>query len=280
MPRSDASSSRWPSSCSHRRSARTSEEADQRSNAGRPRTDHRLRVRPRNLTIARGTVVRWVNRGARTHTDVEHGPVEPQPGARRDLGRRFRRMGTFAYHCSIHPADDGADQRHVADEHAPSRLRSSPCGAAGLGCGARGPTAHDRVHARERLRADEQLHRHRQGARTAGAPRRVRGRGVVEGKLEPLGFEEDLVDLSPPAEGDQDAGQFWIDFVAETAPEFRKPTIEQLAAFIEPVWSSLIDGAVYATNSSRRSWNGPSPTSSSRTTSTAFRHCSPTARPG
>ena len=66
-----------------------------------------------------------------------------------------------------------------------------------------------------------------------------------KGKLEPLGFEEDLVDLSPPAGGDQDAGQFWIDFVAETAPEFRKPTIEQLATFIEPVWSSLIDGAMY-----------------------------------
>jgi MGT family glycosyltransferase len=65
------------------------------------------------------------------------------------------------------------------------------------------------------------------------------------GKLEPLGFEEDLVDLAPPAEGEQDAGQFWIDFVAETAPEFRKPTIEQLGTFIEPVWSSLIDGARY-----------------------------------
>jgi UDP:flavonoid glycosyltransferase YjiC (YdhE family) len=66
-----------------------------------------------------------------------------------------------------------------------------------------------------------------------------------EGRLEPLGFEEDLVDLAPPAEGDQDAGQFWIDFVSETAPEFRKPTIEQLETFIEPVWSSLIDGAIY-----------------------------------
>ena len=65
------------------------------------------------------------------------------------------------------------------------------------------------------------------------------------GRLEPLGFEEDLVDLAPPAEGDQDAGQFWIDFVSETAPEFRKPTIEQLETFIEPVWSSLIDGAIY-----------------------------------
>ena len=68
-----------------------------------------------------------------------------------------------------------------------------------------------------------------------------------KGRLEPLGFEEDLVDLAPPPEGDaeQDAGQFWTDFITETAPEFRKPTIEQLATFIEPVWASLIDGATY-----------------------------------
>ena len=68
-----------------------------------------------------------------------------------------------------------------------------------------------------------------------------------KGKLEPLGFEEDLVDLAPPPEGDgdQDAGQFWIDFISETAPEFRKPTIEQLSTFIEPVFASLIDGATY-----------------------------------
>jgi MGT family glycosyltransferase len=74
-----------------------------------------------------------------------------------------------------------------------------------------------------------------------------------KGRLEPLGFEEDLVDLAPPAsagegaaEGaDQDAGQFWTDFIAETAPEFRKPTIEQLETFIEPVFRSLVDGAKY-----------------------------------
>jgi MGT family glycosyltransferase len=67
------------------------------------------------------------------------------------------------------------------------------------------------------------------------------------GKLEPLGFEEDLVDLAPPPEGEaeQDAGQFWTDFITETAPEFRKPTIEQLSTFIEPVFASLIDGATY-----------------------------------
>src|SRR6266513_5383396 len=68
---------------------------------------------------------------------------------------------------------------------------------------------------------------------------RKRGHRVVfaaeaswKGKLEPLGFEEDLVDLAPPAGSDQDAGQFWKDFVAQTAPEFRKPTIEQLDTFI------------------------------------------------
>jgi MGT family glycosyltransferase len=67
------------------------------------------------------------------------------------------------------------------------------------------------------------------------------------GKLEPLGFEEDLVDLAPPPEdgSEQDAGQFWIDFIDETAPEFRKSTIEQLATFIEPVFRSLVDGARY-----------------------------------
>ncbi len=64
-----------------------------------------------------------------------------------------------------------------------------------------------------------------------------------KGQLEPLGFEEDLVDLAPPAAGEQDAGQFWTDFITETAPEFRKPTIEQLGTFIEPVFRSLIDGA-------------------------------------
>ncbi len=66
-----------------------------------------------------------------------------------------------------------------------------------------------------------------------------------KGRLEPLGFEEDLVDLAPPPEEAQDAGQFWTDFITETAPEFRRPTIDQLETFIEPVFRSLIDGARY-----------------------------------
>jgi MGT family glycosyltransferase len=69
------------------------------------------------------------------------------------------------------------------------------------------------------------------------------------GKLEPFGFVEELVDLAEPASGDDagdaDAGKFWTDFIAETAPEFRKPTIEQLEAFIQPTYQALIDGAKY-----------------------------------
>jgi MGT family glycosyltransferase len=84
---------------------------------------------------------------------------------------------------------------------------------------------------------------------------RKRGHRVVfaaeaswKGRLEPLGFVEDLVDLAPPPPPDapeQDAGQFWKDFIRDTAPEFRKPTVEQLATFMQPTWQALIDGARY-----------------------------------
>jgi MGT family glycosyltransferase len=65
------------------------------------------------------------------------------------------------------------------------------------------------------------------------------------GTLEAQGFEEALMRLKPPSEGDEVPGQFWKDFVRETAPEFRKPTIDQLEGFILPVWQELVDGARY-----------------------------------
>jgi MGT family glycosyltransferase len=88
---------------------------------------------------------------------------------------------------------------------------------------------------------------------------RKRGHRVVfaaesswAGRLEPLGFVEDLVDLAPAPEPDpdaatseQDAGQFWKDFIRDTSPEFRKPTIEQLGTFMQPTWQALIDGAMF-----------------------------------
>ena len=84
---------------------------------------------------------------------------------------------------------------------------------------------------------------------------RERGHRVVfaaerswEGRLSALGFVEDLVDLAPPPPADapeQAAGQFWTDFIRDTSPEFRKPTIEQLTTFVQPTWQALIDGAMY-----------------------------------
>ncbi|MEV1169218.1 glycosyltransferase [Nonomuraea sp. NPDC049784] len=83
---------------------------------------------------------------------------------------------------------------------------------------------------------------------------RRRGHRVVfaaeaswKGKLEALGFEEDLVDLAPPPENaeEQDPGQFWKDFIRETAPEYRKSTQEQLETVTKPIWAELIDGVKY-----------------------------------
>jgi MGT family glycosyltransferase len=65
------------------------------------------------------------------------------------------------------------------------------------------------------------------------------------GALEERGFEERLMRLQPPAETEEEPGQFWKDFIRETGPVFRKPTIEQLEGFIQPTWQALIDGSKY-----------------------------------
>ncbi|HYM84260.1 MAG TPA: nucleotide disphospho-sugar-binding domain-containing protein, partial [Candidatus Dormibacteraeota bacterium] len=65
------------------------------------------------------------------------------------------------------------------------------------------------------------------------------------GRLEAYGFEERLMRLGPPPEVEEAPGQFWKDFIRDTAPEFRKPTIEQLSTFLLPTWQALVDGAEY-----------------------------------
>ena len=71
-----------------------------------------------------------------------------------------------------------------------------------------------------------------------------------QGKLAALGFEEDLVDLAPAPEGDdgdeeQDAGQFWKDYIKAVSPEFRKTTAEQLETVTLPIWEELANGAKF-----------------------------------
>ena len=82
---------------------------------------------------------------------------------------------------------------------------------------------------------------------------RERGHRVVfvveesfAGSLEAQGFEERLMRLGPPSEVEEAPGQFWKDFIRETAPVFRTPTIDQLESFIEPTFRALCDGVGYA----------------------------------
>lgn len=65
------------------------------------------------------------------------------------------------------------------------------------------------------------------------------------GTLEEKGFEERLMRLAPPPEVEEEPGQFWKDFIRETAPVFRKSTFDQLGEFIAPTWEALLDGARY-----------------------------------
>ena len=65
------------------------------------------------------------------------------------------------------------------------------------------------------------------------------------GKLEAQGFEERLMRLTPTPTEPEVPGQFWKDFIRETAPVFRTPTIDQLAEFIAPTFEALCDGARY-----------------------------------
>ncbi len=81
---------------------------------------------------------------------------------------------------------------------------------------------------------------------------RARGHRVVfiveesfAGTLEARGFEERLMRLGPAPEVEEAPGQFWKDFIRDTAPTFRKPTIEQLGEFLEPTWRALADGSRY-----------------------------------
>jgi plastocyanin len=61
--------------------------------------------KPKTITIAKGTKVRWTNRGSANHTTTSNKGLWDSgvlaPGA--SFGRVFRKVGTFKYHCTIHP---------------------------------------------------------------------------------------------------------------------------------------------------------------------------------
>ncbi len=66
------------------------------------------------------------------------------------------------------------------------------------------------------------------------------------GELVKRGFDEVLMRLSPAPEGPEAVGGGWAEFIRVTAPEFRKPTIDQLETVTKPIWVELVEGAKYA----------------------------------
>jgi plastocyanin len=60
------------------------------------------RFRPRNITIDRGTFVRWVNRDNLDHTSTGPGWNSGRLDPGDTFRRRFNQTGTFSYRCTIH----------------------------------------------------------------------------------------------------------------------------------------------------------------------------------
>jgi MGT family glycosyltransferase len=75
------------------------------------------------------------------------------------------------------------------------------------------------------------------------------------GTLEARGFEERLMRLGPAPTEPEIPGQFWKDFIRDTAPVFRTSTRDQLEAFMLPTWQALADGARYVEPRLREIWD-------------------------
>ena len=95
---------------------------------------------------------------------------------------------------------------------------------------------------------------------------RERGMRVVfvieesfKGELEKRGFEEALIRVGPPPEHEEQVGEGWAEFIRVTAPEFRKPTIEQLETVTAPIVEELAGGSKYAHDRMMEIWDDVRP---------------------
>ncbi len=95
---------------------------------------------------------------------------------------------------------------------------------------------------------------------------RERGHRVVfvvdasfEGVLEGKGFEERVMRMAPPEENADPTADPWAEFIRVTAPEFRKPTIEQQATVTRPIWEALVAGARYSHDRLMEIWDDVRP---------------------
>src|SRR5438034_9727436 len=78
-------------------------------------------------------------------------------------------------------------------------------------------------------------------------------------ELESRGFEERVMRMAPPEEAADPAADPWAEFIRVTAPEFRKPTIEQQATVTRPIWEALIAGSSYSHDRVMEIWKDVRP---------------------
>jgi MGT family glycosyltransferase len=95
---------------------------------------------------------------------------------------------------------------------------------------------------------------------------RERGHRVVfvvdasfETLLEAKGFEERVMRMAPPEEAADPTADPWAEFIRDTAPEFRKPTIEQQATVTRPIWEALVAGSSYSHDRLMEIWDDVRP---------------------
>jgi MGT family glycosyltransferase len=67
-----------------------------------------------------------------------------------------------------------------------------------------------------------------------------------EGVLAKRGFEERLMRMAPTEDEADPAADPWAEFIRVTAPEFRRPTIDQIATVTKPIWEALVAGEQYS----------------------------------
>jgi MGT family glycosyltransferase len=79
------------------------------------------------------------------------------------------------------------------------------------------------------------------------------------GELDKRGFEERLMRMAPPdVDADPDADP-WAEFIRVTAPEFAKPTIEQIETVTKPIWEALVAGERYSHERLMEIWDDVRP---------------------
>jgi MGT family glycosyltransferase len=76
-----------------------------------------------------------------------------------------------------------------------------------------------------------------------------------KGILEAKGFEERLMRMAPPEENADPDADPWAEFIRVTAPEFQKPTIEQIETVTKPIWDALVAGEQYSHDTVMGVWD-------------------------